>query len=121
MDFCSYLESIGYAPHRFINGKMIKHSDKSFSKMEPGMMCIWYKRGTDLFCWGLHEVDKPPTLISPRPFIILHVGDKILAPAPDDCMNQLLQTETPEELYNSIFNSKVYDFIKHPNSNITRA
>jgi hypothetical protein len=112
MDFCSYLESIGFKPFRNINNKYVPcTSDMSFSTMQSGMLYVYYLRNEDTFLWGLNEFGKPPTLISPRPTILLHTqDDRILSPVSDDYMNRLLQTTEPKELYESIFNGTIYNF-----------
>lgn len=71
MSFQEYLLSIGYLPFRVIfeNGekKYIPAKDDYFSTAQHGYIDIRYRKLNKEIVFGLHERDKPPTLISPRP------------------------------------------------------
>lgn len=74
-------------------------------------------RGNYAIIYGLHEVDKGPTLIHPRPKVKITIKDKDTKEIigynfynSDDYMNRILQKYSPEFIYNSLFNNYVYEF-----------
>jgi len=73
--------------------------------------------GTYSIIYGLHEVGKGPTLIHPRPKIKITIKDEDTKEIigygsynSDDYMNRILQQYSPEFIYESLFNSYVYEF-----------
>lgn len=79
--------------------------------------------------WGLNEHKKPPTLLHPRPKIILkrkYEGKndiifeneiEILSELYDDAMNFCLQKESHEEIFKAMFDKSIvfeYDLTKNP-------
>ena len=99
--FEQYLFSIGYKPYKKVYEKKqwsyveLKIEDVSkFSTMESGRIDNRWVLNNDFdkeIIFGLHERNKPPTLIYPRPKNI-----------DDDEMNILLKTTSPKEVYNLI-------------------
>ncbi len=93
--FENYLISIGYKRCRQMGspkrGYHFEDSPEgySFSKMEPGRLSYFYIKGENVIEFGLHEYQKPPTLIWPKPKGCFM----------DDDMNRMLKEKTPEEIY----------------------
>jgi hypothetical protein len=69
-----------------------------------------------VICFGLHEANKPPTLISPRPRIRVkrireYDGEKQIVIENenfDDSMNLILQKEKPEQIFKALFDSSIF-------------
>ena len=57
--------------------------------------------------FGLNEYKKPPTLISPRPKILVHIDGKVLTESCDDAMNMVLMNERPERIHEALFDRKI--------------
>jgi hypothetical protein len=57
--------------------------------------------------FGLHEVGKPPTLIYPRPRILVKREDRTYNEQYDDSMNLALQNESFEDILNAIFDRSI--------------
>lgn len=101
--------------HRYIH-----ENDKVLlNKIEQGKSVMdddftWEDR-KGVICFGLHEVNKPPTLISPRPKIRVKReyyfnGDKMIIIEDerfDDSMNLALINEEPEQIFKALFDSSV--------------
>lgn len=83
---------------------------------------ITFADRTKEIVFGLHEHGKPPTLITPRPNIkvkrkeIVDGVEQVVTYTElfDDSMNVALSKQTPEEIYNAMYNESIvfeYDFI----------
>ena len=94
MSFENYLLELGYKKHVYDHKNRCLALAKEFDILSTmGHVCFFYgKDEHKLITWGLHEIHKPPTLISPRPEHILN----------DDEMNRFILSHTNEELYNLI-------------------
>jgi len=96
MSFQKYLLSIGYSTFRvdYVDGvKTYAPSvDDYFSTYSPGKLDIRYLKDGHEIVFGLHEKDKPPTLIYPRPKGV----------ESDDDMNRMLADFEPERIYELI-------------------
>ena len=57
--------------------------------------------------YGLHEVGKPPTLIYPRPRILVKREGRTYNELYDDSMNLALQNESFDDILNAIFNRSI--------------
>ena len=57
--------------------------------------------------YGLHEVGKPPTLIYPRPRILVKREDRTYNELYDDSMNLALQNESFDDILNAIFDRSI--------------
>ena len=65
--------------------------------------------------FGLHEANKPPTLIYPRPKINIKTNSGFITEESDDAMNIVLNKETPEDILMAIFDDNIvfeYDLTK---------
>lgn len=65
--------------------------------------------------FGLHVNKKPPTLIYPRPNMVLinanGIHDYTIRRFSDDYMNRILRDNPPHEVYNALFDkTKIYKF-----------
>ena len=58
-------------------------------------------------CFGLSEAGKPPTLISPRPKIIVIRENMVEDERFDDSMNLVLNRESPKDILNALFDETV--------------
>ena len=66
-------------------------------------------------CFGLHEKGRPPTLISPRPKIMIRRfkevdGKQVIKlqdQSRDDAMNFVLGKESPEKILEALFNPDI--------------
>jgi hypothetical protein len=65
----------------------------------------------NVICFGLHEANKPPTLISPRPRIRVKrtKNDQVVIEDErlDDSMNVVLGKEDPEMVFNALFDDSI--------------
>lgn len=70
-----------------------------------------HKNHKVIICFGLNERGKPPTLISPRPKIIVksYINDKLVLRDEklDDCMNLVLLNEDLNLVYDSLFDKSI--------------
>ena len=64
-----------------------------------------------VICFGLHEANKPPTLINPRPRISVKIkrGKQIVIKNEsfDDSMNLVLSKEDPELIFKALFDDAI--------------
>jgi hypothetical protein len=101
--------------HRYIH----ETDDVILGKIEQGKSVMdddftWEDR-KGVICFGLHESNKPPTLISPRPRIRVtrerYVnGEKeilIEDESFDDSMNLVLSEESPELILKALFDNSI--------------
>ena len=119
--FEQYLHLIGFRPFKKVaEGKksnrtytMVPINEIEcgfFSTMVPGRLeNIWVKDDKQIH-WGLHEANKPPTLVWPRPverIPVIHkgIGCISISRFDDDHMNRLLKEKTPEEIFKMIESS----------------
>jgi hypothetical protein len=107
--------------HRYIHKTdevILKKIEQDKSVMDDDF--TWEDR-KGVICFGLHEAGKPPTLISPRPKIIVkrqHYfnDEKIISLEDerlDDSMNLCLSIEEPIQIFKALFDSSIcfnYDF-----------
>lgn len=96
--FEAYLLKQGYTPYskRYRNGKF-EYEEPPMQLSTMGDIDIRYLKDDIEFIIGLHEKDKPPTLISPRPSSCKN----------DDTMNKLLSHFSHEEIYNACLNQSI--------------
>jgi len=119
-NFLDLLNKKGYKPYRFIKNKFVENKETSFSSMTEGGLAIFYVKDNDFdnpIIWGLHEYKKPPTLIRPRPKIIMnqlnHKGEQtIITEQMDDAMNIVLKKETAQDIFDAIFDGRQFDYTK---------
>jgi len=101
--------------HRYIH----ETDDVILRKIEQGKSVMdddftWEDR-KGVICFGLHESNKPPTLISPRPRISVtrerYVnGEKVILiedESFDDSMNLVLSEEKPELILKALFDNSI--------------
>ena len=94
MNFENYIIELGYKKQVYCHKIQTLVDVKEFDIISTmGHICFFYtKDNHKQIVWGLHEIHKPPTLISPRPDFISN----------DDEMNRFILSHTNEELYNLI-------------------
>jgi hypothetical protein len=85
-----------------------------FSSMRIGGIATYWVKDKDFnnsIIWGLREMDKPPTLIKPRPKIERYITENStvfsFTEQSDDSMNMCLQKESPEKIYEALFNKNI--------------
>lgn len=95
--FESRLLKLGYIRHSFnYKTKQLEISKRYLLSTMGDIYYVYIKDEIQIY-WGLHEYDKPPTLIYPRPKDIRehqHGGD--------DMMNRMLLNESFENIYAEI-------------------
>lgn len=102
--------------HRYIhetNEVLLKKIEQGKSVMDDDF--TWNDR-KGVICFGLHEANKPPTLIHPRPKISVKRerdfnGEKqtvIENENFDDSMNLALSKEEPEQIFKALFDSSIF-------------
>lgn len=110
--FTKYLiEDLGFKSFRKIykEGKFeyIKNNINDFSTLQNGGLDVRYIKDDIEIIWGLHEKDKPPTLINPRPKILVETNTdgriNRMNELRDDAMNICLKEEFPEDIYKALF------------------
>jgi hypothetical protein len=102
--------------HRYIH----KTDEALLKKIEQGKSVMdddftWEDR-KGVICFGLHEANKPPTLINPRPKISVKRerdfnGKKMVVIEDerfDDSMNLALSKEEPEQIFKALFDSSIF-------------
>jgi len=102
--------------HRYIH----KTDEVLLKKIEQGKSVMdddftWDDR-KGVICFGLHEANKPPTLINPRPKISVKRerdfnGKKQIVTENenfDDSMNLALSKEKPEQIFKALFDSSIF-------------
>ena len=115
------LSSMVNLDHRYIH----KDDTNLLSKIEKGMACgengITFEDRKNVIVFGLHEKDKPPILIRPRPKIrvkrlkkIKFTDSDLYYERPiienedfDDNMNLVFQKESIETIFDSLFDDTV--------------
>lgn len=102
--------------HRYIH----KNDEVILKKIEQGKSVMdddfTFKDRKGVICFGLHEANKPPTLINPRPKISVKRerdfnGEKQIVIENenfDDSMNMVLSKEDPEQIFKALFNSSIF-------------
>ena len=94
MNIVKYLIYNGYKAYRWSeSGYLICNNNFDFSSMRVGGSDVRLVKGNSEFIYGLHEKNKPPTLIFPRTF------DLQL----DDKMNKYLSENSSEYIFNELF------------------
>lgn len=94
---------------------LIQNKHLDYSTMRENGVDSRYEKDGVIFIWGLHEKDKPPTLISPRPNIsktilqtfkdingVVKQYESKLDQQYDDIMNECLNTFNHQDIFNSI-------------------
>ena len=102
--------------HRYIH----KNDEVLLKKIEQGKSVMdndftWEDR-KGVICFGLHEPNKPPTLINPRPKISVKRerdfnGKKTIVIENenfDDSMNLILSKEKPEQIFKALFDDSIF-------------
>lgn len=102
--------------HRYIH----KTDEVLLKKIEQGKSVMdddftWEDR-KGVICFGLHEANKPPTLVNPRPKISVKRerdfnGEKIVVIEDerfDDSMNLALSKEEPEQIFKALFDPSIF-------------
>jgi len=104
--------------------QLVRGRYMDFSSMRPNGVDMLLTKGDKSIIFGLHEKDKPPTLIYPRPNAIFdtlglkvkmfHCGTDETSLVSfdyvnDDVMNRILQTFSHEEIYNNLFNNSTFN------------
>ena len=111
MKLIEYLLAIGYKPFRYSrNGLVPCVNPYDYSTMREGGLDVRLIKGDSVFTIGLHELKKPPTLISPRPRIRIQktiVVDSvkknvIINEIEDDAMNIVLKEVECEDIFKAI-------------------
>lgn len=94
-------KEFGYEPFRSTSKGLVPDTGNpmEFSSMvEGGIATIWMKEGFPNIVWGLSEYGKPPTLISPKPLVLIDGCWRL----DDDAINHCLSKEAHEELFKNI-------------------
>lgn len=63
MNFIEYIKSQGY--------ELIPRKGKENDFSTMGVLFSHYKKGDTIITWGISEHGLPPTLVSPRPYILV--------------------------------------------------
>lgn len=93
MNFEQYLINKGYCKKVYdFKTFTLKDACKYDILSTMGHTSFIYVKDNSQIVWGLHEINKPPTLISPRPHNIIT----------DDEMNSFILNHSNDELYNLI-------------------
>ena len=95
------------------NEVLLKKIEQGKSVMDDDF--TWEDR-EGVICFGLHEANKPPTLINPRPKISVKReldfnGEKMIVIEDewfDDSMNLALSKEEPEQIFKALFDSSIF-------------
>ena len=102
--------------HRYIHETdevILKKIEQGKSVMDDDF--TWEDR-KGVICFGLHEANKPPTLINPRPKISVKRecdfnGEKMVVIEDerfDDSMNLALSKEKPEQIFKALFDDSIF-------------
>jgi len=122
-----YLKGLGFIPFRYDtknNDYKECYRDNHFSTMTPSnlsYLSVYYKKEKETFIFGLREANKPPTLISPRPKIVVNYIDnndvlvKIKTEIEDDAMNICLLKQSPLEILEAIKNNTTFRYTLNEN------
>lgn len=93
--------------HRYIHNtdfNLLDKINKGKSVMDEDF--TWEDRKGEI-CFGLHEKDKPCTLISPRPRIRVMKNDITLTEQDDDAMNIVLKEIEYEEIFKAMYDKTI--------------
>ena len=93
--------------HRYIHNtdlNLLDKINKGKSVMDEDF--TWDDRKGEI-CFGLHEKDKPCTLISPRPRIRVLKNDITLTEQNDDAMNIVLKEIEYEEIFKAMYDKSI--------------
>lgn len=108
--FEQHLVSNGYEKHLF-NFKTRKNElEKEGRHTISTMVNLDYRyiKGDKTIVFGLNEKDKPPTLIYPRPLILVERNGKTnLADISDASMNICLMKESNEDILEAIYDRSI--------------
>jgi len=116
MKLIEYLISLGYKPFRYSkNGLVPCTNPYDYSTMREGGLDVRLIKGDSIFVIGLHELKKPPTLISPRPRILIQKTivvdsvekDIVINEHDDDAMNFVLKEVECEDIFNAIHDKSI--------------
>lgn len=119
--FTKYLiEDLGFKSYRKVQGNYVENNINDFSTLQNGGIDVRYIKDNIEIIWGLHEANKPPTLISPRPNILVETkkDSKIIKinQLRDDAMNICLKEETAEDIYKALFDRTIKFKYVHTNN-----
>ena len=67
MTFIEYIKTQGY--------ELIPRKGKEDDFSTMAVLSSSYKKGDIVITWGLHEYGKPPSLCSPRPFVVVKLKE----------------------------------------------
>ena len=101
--FEQYLIEQGFERMTYKNGLFV--SAKGYLLSSMGDIDYRYIKGKKQIIFGLHEKNKPATLIYPRPFI--KSSDPDIYSFSDDAMNRILMKYKPEQVLNAIFDRTI--------------
>ena len=88
-----YLISKGYKPFRWSKKGLVECNNlHNYSTMVEGGLDVRLIKDKSVFIYGLNDLNKPPTLIYPRPIGI----------NTDDLMNRYLNSNSAESVYNEL-------------------
>jgi hypothetical protein len=116
MKLIEYLISLGYKPFRYSKSGLVPCTNPyDYSTMREGGLDVRLIKGDSIFTIGLHEHKKPPTLISPRPRILIHKTivvdsvekDIVINEHDDDAMNFVLKEVECEDIFNAIHDKSI--------------
>ena len=105
--FEQYLIKQGFERMVFKDG-MYHHAEGYLLSSLGNLDYRYIKDGKEI-CFGLHEKNKPSTLIYPRPFI--KSSDPDIYSFSDDAMNRVLMKYSPEQVLNAIFDRSITLYI----------
>jgi hypothetical protein len=100
----------GYKEYRYTEKGFIENKEDYFSTMVNGGLAVYYVKNNDFnnpVIWGLHEFNKPPTLISPRPKILKYANGLLYNQEMDDVMNLCLQKELHQDIFKAMFDKSI--------------
>jgi len=116
MKLIEYLLAFGYKPFRYSrNGLVPCENPYDYSTMREGGLDVRLIKGDSIFTIGLHEFKKPPTLISPRPRILIQKTivvdsvkkDIVINEYEDDAMNVVLKEVECEDIFKAIHDKSI--------------
>ena len=116
MKLIEYLLAIGYKPFRYSRSGLVPCVNPyDYSTMREGGLDVRLIKGDSIFTIGLHEFKKPPTLISPRPKILIQKTivvdsvekDIVINEIEDDAMNVVLKEVECEDIFKAIHDESI--------------
>jgi len=96
MNFIEYIKSQGY--------ELLPRKGNEYDFSTMGVQTSYYKKDNSIIGWGLLEHGLPPTLVSPRPFIVVKIKE-----------NQYHQDDshaTTEKILKEISNERLLEMIE---------